>query len=136
MLPASEALLGWALRAVAPHLVCFNPDCRKRYRLDQVVYSCAACGSLLEVANDFGGVDPAPLRREWRARRHSLHPIDVSGVWRFREMLPFVRDPARIVSLPEGNTPLFDAPIAARGSSSDGTNRAGCAARTTAGSST
>ncbi len=114
MLPASEALLGWALRAVAPHLVCFNPDCRKRYRLDQVVYSCAACGSLLEVANDFGGVDPAPLRREWRARRHSLHPIDVSGVWRFREMLPFVRDPARIVSLPEGNTPLFDAPIAAR----------------------
>ena len=39
--------------------------------------------------------------------------MDISGVWRFREMLPFVDGPERIVTLPEGNTPLFDAPGAA-----------------------
>jgi len=116
----AEALIGWALHDVAPHLACFNPDCRRRFRLDQVVYSCADCGSLLEVANDFEGTDPECFLLEWKARRRSLRTIDVSGVWRFREMLPFVRDPARIVSLPEGNTPLFDAPRAASYAGLDG----------------
>ena len=108
-----RALVGWALPASLPHLACFDPACRRRYRLDEVVYSCANCGSLLEVANDFSGTDAEALRTEWAERRLSSRTIDVSGVWRFREMLPFVQDPDRIVSLPEGNTPLFDAPRAA-----------------------
>ena len=41
-------------------LVCFTPGCRKRYRLDEVVYQCS-CGGLLEVRYDFGQIDPSGL---------------------------------------------------------------------------
>ena len=108
-----RALIVWGLGLVAPHLECFNPACRRPFRLDEVIYSCGTCGSLLQVVNDFEGLDSEALRSRWTARRLSSSRIDVSGVWRFREMLPFVRDPARIVTLPEGNTPLFDTPAAA-----------------------
>ncbi len=102
------------MAAPAPHLACFDPACGRRFGLGEVVYSCTSCGSLLQVSNRFDGLDPRHLRAEWRARRDSRSKIDVSGVWRFREMLPFVSDLDSIVSLPEGNTPLFDAPAAAR----------------------
>ena len=94
-------------------LACIDANCGERYGLNEVIYSCAVCGSLLEVSNSFVGLDPSRLRTVWRERRLSRDRIDVSGVWRFREMLPFVTDEKRIVTLPEGNTPLFDAPGAA-----------------------
>ncbi len=81
--------------------------------MSEIVYSCGDCGSLLEVVNSFEDTDARQLKSLWQRRRTSLDPLDVSGVWRFREMLPFVTDTARIVTLPEGNTPLFDAPRAA-----------------------
>ena len=81
--------------------------------MSEIVYSCGDCGSLLEVVNSFEDTDARQLKSLWQRRRTSLDPVDVSGVWRFREMLPFVTDTARIVTLPEGNTPLFDAPRAA-----------------------
>ncbi len=94
-------------------LVCFNPGCRERCAIDAVLYTCPRCGALLEVANDYSQADPQALTALWEKRRTSRAKIDVSGVWRFREMLPFVDDPSQIVTLPEGNTPLFDAPKAA-----------------------
>lgn len=97
----------------AADLVCFNSDCRERYPLDAVLYNCTRCGALVEVVNRYPQADPQALRALWDKRRASRAKIDVSGVWRFREMLPFVEDPAQIVTLPEGNTPLFDAPGAA-----------------------
>lgn len=103
-----------------PHLACFNSRCGKCYGLDDVAYSCADCGSLLEVANSFDDADADRLRSTWRSRRLSLAREDVSGVWRFRELLPFVSDTGQIVSLPEGNTPLFNAPIAASYAGLDG----------------
>lgn len=99
--------------AIAPYLSCFSPSCGSRFELSEIVYSCANCGSLLEVVNSFEGVSADRLKSLWQQRRTSLATVDVSGVWRFREMLPFVTDTARIVTLPEGNTPLFDAPRAA-----------------------
>ena len=81
--------------------------------MSEIVYSCGDCGSLLEVVNSLEDTDARQLKSLWQRRRTSLDPVDVSGVWRFREMLPFVTDTARIVTLPEGNTPLFDAPRAA-----------------------
>ena len=62
----------------------------------------------------------AGLRELWQQRRLSRRRIDVSGVWRFREMLPFVTDEQHIVTLPEGNTPLFEAPAAAAYAGLDG----------------
>jgi threonine synthase len=40
-------------------------------------------------------------------------PLDQSGVWRYRELFPFLADYTRVVTLREGNTPLLDAPLAA-----------------------
>src|SRR6185437_10306473 len=39
---------------------------------------------------------------------------DQSGVWRFRELLPFLRDLNHPVTLREGNTPLYEMPRCAR----------------------
>jgi threonine synthase len=94
-------------------LICFNPDCRARYAITDVVYNCARCGALLEAAYDFAG-DAAALKRCFRERRMSNAPLDAGGVWRYRELIPFLDDFSSVVTLREGNTPLLHAPIAAR----------------------
>lgn len=52
-------------------------------------------------------LNPQALRRLWQERLQSHLPIDQSGVWRFRELLPFLHDSGRAVTLREGNTPLY-----------------------------
>src|SRR4051794_6637394 len=49
----------------------------------------------------------------WRERRCNNAPVEQSGVWRYREIISFVEDPAHIVTLREGNTPLLPARKAA-----------------------
>jgi threonine synthase len=56
------------------------------------------------------------LRWLWKERRHSGLPIDQSGVWRFRELLPILDFPNDAVTLREGNTPLYGMPRCARAS--------------------
>ncbi len=55
------------------------------------------------------------LRWLWQERRTSTLPVDQSGVWRFRDLLPIVRDLEKVVTLREGNTPLYDLPRCAAG---------------------
>ncbi len=50
------------------------------------------------------------LRWLWQERRTSTLPADQSGVWRFRDLLPILRNPERPVTLREGNTPLYELP--------------------------
>jgi len=97
---------------MSSELVCISPACKSRFALARVLYECPDCGSLLEVRTDYSGVDPAALTALWDQRRLSREPLDVSGVWRFREMLAFAKEPD-IVTIREGNTPLFDAPTVA-----------------------
>jgi len=52
-------------------------------------------------------------RRLWRELRLHNSPLHHSGVWRYRAALPFLSDPAHVVTLREGNTPLLSAPRAA-----------------------
>src|SRR5436309_6679159 len=40
-------------------------------------------------------------------------PLDQSGVWRYREIIPFLDDCSAVATLREGNTPLLPAPRAA-----------------------
>jgi threonine synthase len=78
-------------------------------------FRCEECGDLYEVeypgwsANGGTTMRPNPnaLRWLWRERRSSTAMEDQSGVWRFREMLPIVKNDSSIVSLREGNTPLY-----------------------------
>ncbi len=88
------------------YLRCIEETCGQRVDPKRDEYSCPACGGLLEVKYDFDPIDPEELRRAWHQRRLSGEPIDRSGVWRFRELLPFTDSSTRIVSLSEGSTPL------------------------------
>jgi threonine synthase len=90
---------------------CIAADCRAEFDLDARLYVCSRCGGLLDIERR-GESDSAALRDLWLQRRASFDPRDRSGVWRFREFLPFTDDTA-IVSLGEGNTPLYDAPRSA-----------------------
>ncbi len=56
--------------------------------------------------------NPGALRHLWEERRTSTMAVDQSGVWRFRELLPIV-DANQVVTLREGNTPLYEMPRAA-----------------------
>lgn len=82
--------------------------CGERYPADQVLNRCQ-CGGLLDVALDLSG----PIERAAFDRRLTvLRGVDHSGVWRYRELLPPIPE-ASIVSKPEGNTNLYDAPALA-----------------------
>jgi threonine synthase len=94
------------------HLECFNASCGRCYDITEVLYNCPACGSLLEAVLDID-VDAPALKRIWRERRMSNDPLDQSGVWRYRELLPFNNALAGVVTLREGNTAVLHAPLAA-----------------------
>lgn len=99
---------------MSSELVCFSERCRARYAVTEVIYNCPRCGSLLE-ASYSGPQPPAEeLKRVWRQRRMSNHALDASGVWRYRELIPFLDDSSMVVTLREGNTPLLPAPKAAQ----------------------
>ena len=89
---------------------CINVDCASEFDLDERLYVCSRCGDLLDVeSNGIQDRDAESLRALWRERLTSNQKVDRSGVWRFREFLPFGEE-VDVVSLGEGNTPLYDAP--------------------------
>jgi threonine synthase len=90
-------------------LQCIADPCRRRYPLGNAEHVCAACGALLDVRYDFAPSTPDALRETWARRKSSSALLDQSGVWRFRELLPFVAETDRVVSLSEGRTPLIEA---------------------------
>jgi len=83
-----------------------------------VDFRCGNCGDLLEVEfinwSDGSALDPAKLKSLWRDRRTSNLPLDTSGVWRFRDVLPELDDWSSAITLREGNTPVYDLPGCAR----------------------
>jgi threonine synthase len=88
------------------YLQCIEESCRRLQEAKKESYSCAFCGGLLEVLYHFDPFDPEKMRHEWHQRRLSGEPIDRSGVWRFRELIPIIEPNDRIISLSEGSTPL------------------------------
>jgi len=85
--------------------------CSAEFDLDARIYVCSRCGGLLDIERR-EAIETGSLQELWRERKSSLDARDRSGVWRFREFLPFTDD-VEIVSLGEGNTPLYDAPRSA-----------------------
>src|ERR1700761_9380427 len=82
-------------------------------------FRCVDCGQLLEVEYPSWSrsssasrqmPNPSALRWLWQERLQSKLPIDRSGVWRFRELLPILDSPEGAVTLREGNTPLYQLP--------------------------
>lgn len=80
-------------------------------------FRCAQCNDLLEIIYP-GWKDASPnaanLKSRWCQRRLSQLPVDQSGVWRFRDLLPALASEEQAISLREGNTPLYELPQCAR----------------------
>jgi len=88
-------------------------------------FRCPECNGLYEVIYPWSpgassvppGPDPAvrlpnpnALRYRWQELRTSTLSIDQSGVWRFRDLLPILNNLDNVVTLREGNTPLYEMP--------------------------
>ncbi|MFZ0295907.1 MAG: threonine synthase [Candidatus Sulfotelmatobacter sp.] len=87
-----------------------TPDAAQHFR-------CSHCGNLLEITDPAWkspSLNASALKSTWRKRRSSNSPLDLSGVWRFRELLPMPDSGEQVISLREGNTPLYELPQAAR----------------------
>ena len=76
-------------------------------------FRCTACGDLLEFTFPEWSHDPQALKSLWNQRKTLLKPLDQSGVWRFRELLPGIPE-EHAITLREGNTPLYDLPRCAK----------------------
>jgi len=103
----SNSLQTSQLRCIGCGVVCAKAE--QNFR-------CADCDDLLEIAYpEWSATVPGAtaLRTLWRQRRTSGLPVDESGVWRFRELLPSF-DRQEIITLREGNTPLYEMPSCAR----------------------
>ncbi len=68
----------------------------------------------MEIAYPSWRAKAADLKATWLQRRASQAAIDLSGVWRFRELLPALEDASQAVTLREGNTPIYEMPRCAR----------------------
>lgn len=90
--------------------ICINPDCGRRFSLSEIVFSCPGCGSLLDVNYEWDRL-PVPdslsfFEGRWSTRGFRVEGrLDFSGVWRFRELLPFAHK-EQIVTIGEGRTLL------------------------------
>ena len=99
---------------MSSELICFEPACRAQFRVTELLYNCPKCGGLLEAHYPGWNLDSEPVKSVWRARRISNAALDQSGVWRYREIIPFLDNLDHVVSLREGDTPQLSAPEAAR----------------------
>ena len=102
-------------------LRCFGCGARISGNEARPDFRCADCGDLFEV--DYPGwaqrqshnrPNAGALKWLWRERRCSSEALDHSGVWRFRELLPFYRTEADVVTIGEGRTQLQQADLLAR----------------------
>ncbi|MGA2249460.1 threonine synthase [Terracidiphilus sp.] len=95
-------------------LRCFGCGARIAGTAARPDFRCEACGDLFEVEypgwaqkSSSNRPNPGALKWLWRERRSSSETLDHSGVWRFRELLPFLDSYGNAVTLREGNTPLY-----------------------------
>src|SRR5258708_31384982 len=70
-------------------LVCFEQKCGARFPITEPIYNCPSCGALFEVRLTGDRPDPQKWKKTWRGRRTAEHIPDHSGVWPYRQPLPF-----------------------------------------------
>jgi threonine synthase len=92
---------------------CINPDCQATYDVGEVHVGCPRCAALLDIRYDWTRTRRptwATFEKRWATKgEHGSGALDFSGVWRFRELLPFYRTEEDIVTIGEGRTNLQDA---------------------------
>jgi hypothetical protein len=96
---------------------CVNPACAAEYPVDRVLTKCEACGALLDIVYAAGSIAVRDFSK-FERRSGTTGPrgpaggsasksaLNFSGVWRFRDLLPFYEDESQIVTIGEGRTNL------------------------------
>jgi threonine synthase len=93
---------------------CINPACAASVSLDDTSFVCPRCGGLFDVAYDWNRLPPPRSLRDFEAKwAERTNPLHFSGVWRFRELLPFA-PPDKVLTIGEGQTILQRADGVAR----------------------
>ena len=103
---------------------CINPDCNATFGTDEVHVSCPTCSakgvsSLLDIRYDWSKL-PVPkslahFESRWATKgRGDTGKLDFSGIWRFRDLLPFYNNESDIVTVGEGRTLLQSADLLAK----------------------
>ncbi len=87
------------MQSYLTHLECTN--CGRTYPAGELMTTCPACGKVLFARYDLAGAAQAMTPQVLSTRPWNL--------WRYFEVLP-VQDPACVLTLGEGCTPLLDAP--------------------------
>jgi threonine synthase len=92
---------------------CISPACGATYGVQETRVACK-CGNLLDITYDWDRAGP-PSALNWFESKWSkrFDPHAFSGVWRFRELLPFA-PPEMAVTIGEGQTLLQNAASVAK----------------------
>ena len=92
--------------SAAAYQQCLSPSCAQTFGLDQILTACPDCGALLDIEYEWDNL-PVPESLSWFEKKWATRnkPLDYSGVWRFRELLPFARED-QYVTVGEGQTRL------------------------------
>jgi len=98
---------------------CINPACSATFDVAQVLVACTKCGGLLDIRYDWEKLPKIKglgfFEHRWSTKGIGVEgQLDFSGVWRFRELLPFYRREEDIVTIGEGRTVLQQADLLAR----------------------
>ncbi len=102
--------------------------CGKQFPVTSTLVACPSCGNLLDVDYDWHALHPSGLtwqRFEERSGTHgsrnaagqapaTASMLDFSGVWRFRDLLPFYNSESEVVTIGEGRTNLQKADLLAK----------------------
>src|SRR6476619_7362920 len=90
----------------AVFLRCIDPACAATCGPEDTSFVCPDCGGLLDVAYDWDRLQPPRSLRDFEAKwADRANPLNFSGVWRFRELLPFA-EPHQVLTIGEGQTIL------------------------------
>ncbi|GAC1474253.1 MAG: threonine synthase [Isosphaeraceae bacterium] len=85
---------------------CINPACGSTFSVGQALFACPDCADLLDVVYDWDRLPVPRSLKDFEAKwSNRLDPLNFSGVWRFRELLPFA-PPGLVVTIGEGQTLL------------------------------
>jgi threonine synthase len=85
---------------------CIHPACAATVAVDDTSFTCPRCGGLLDVAYDWDRLARPKSLRDFEAKwADRANPLSFSGVWRFRELLPFAK-PEQVLTIGEGQTIL------------------------------
>jgi len=85
---------------------CISPDCARTFGITEIHSQCPGCGSLIDVRYDWDRIEVperlSAFEARWADRRN---PLNLSGVWRFRELIDFA-PLDKVVTIGEGQTLL------------------------------